>query len=817
MYCTGGIRCEKASAFLRHELGPGIKEVRHLQGGIHKYLEAYPDPTQSLWQGQNFVFDNRGSHGLVATDQPHSTTSSASTASNKTDSVVGRCRYCTAPYETFDPHCICTVCREPVLVCRDCQRLDNTNAKVIIDDATTTVSPCIREFHCRAHGHLQECYFTNIERFSRSELEIQLDKLRTLIKDIAVGKKFKQRRKTLTKQCLKLQSRIDDLTTPRTTKKSNGSKGGVCTDGDNENHNEITPLQLKCRNCGTTDCDGKCWGFHSLKRKMVLDDKQNHLSESGRDQDSTRARADADTDKDLDHPSKTKKSKKIVNSSTANQISVYKLRKEQQRRQEVEGLKRLGLLTSPNIGRDAQSGIRLPLPCVRTLRVSTKGKWCGQTLSSVLLKEFAAEFKTVSRLEVLLKSGLILVNDHPIKSLDEADELRLKNMDVISRVVYWQEPPVHIPYEKIEVQKIELPEELFGGKGKTNGDLSSRFIYICNKPSTVPVHPAGPYLSNSLTMMAEAQEGLEPKSLIPCHRIDRVTSGLTICCNDVQVARLVQGTIGQSSSSTVVVGGKNSTSVLKKYLARVHGHFPARSTSLDVNSSSSTMLPSPTEIAKWNWVEDDEDMMLQVDAPIETVDPANGIRRITSDGKSATSLFTLREYDPGTETSLVECYPKTGRSHQLRLHLQWLGYPIVNDIQYGGSSISTKDTTATIEHLFEESLNLSKLSVDGADSDHDPTIAAVARNVHPLHSVRNGTSSSLSERLSSTFTKSQLLQGGHAICLHALQYTLHLPIPKSICRGSNTRGSGSNSNRETRTIELNVEPPPWAEDPQACV
>ncbi|MDF2180924.1 rhodanese-related sulfurtransferase [Neptuniibacter sp. CAU 1671] len=55
MFCTGGIRCEKASAFMLHE---GFEEVYHLEGGILKYLEEVP-AEQSLWQGECFVFDNR--------------------------------------------------------------------------------------------------------------------------------------------------------------------------------------------------------------------------------------------------------------------------------------------------------------------------------------------------------------------------------------------------------------------------------------------------------------------------------------------------------------------------------------------------------------------------------------------------------------------------------------------------------------------------------------------------------------------------------------------------------------------------------------
>ncbi len=55
MFCTGGIRCEKASSYM---LSQGFKEVYHLQGGILKYLENVP-PQESMWTGECFVFDER--------------------------------------------------------------------------------------------------------------------------------------------------------------------------------------------------------------------------------------------------------------------------------------------------------------------------------------------------------------------------------------------------------------------------------------------------------------------------------------------------------------------------------------------------------------------------------------------------------------------------------------------------------------------------------------------------------------------------------------------------------------------------------------
>ena len=55
MFCTGGIRCEKSTAYLKQQ---GFDEVYHLEGGILKYLEEVPQE-QSLWRGECFVFDNR--------------------------------------------------------------------------------------------------------------------------------------------------------------------------------------------------------------------------------------------------------------------------------------------------------------------------------------------------------------------------------------------------------------------------------------------------------------------------------------------------------------------------------------------------------------------------------------------------------------------------------------------------------------------------------------------------------------------------------------------------------------------------------------
>jgi UPF0176 protein len=96
MFCTGGIRCEKSTAYLRSQ---GFDEVYHLEGGILKYLETV-DPARSLWRGECFVFDERVSVGHGLTPGPH-----------------GLCRACRHPLEEgakdsplFEPGVSCPRC-----------------------------------------------------------------------------------------------------------------------------------------------------------------------------------------------------------------------------------------------------------------------------------------------------------------------------------------------------------------------------------------------------------------------------------------------------------------------------------------------------------------------------------------------------------------------------------------------------------------------------------------------------------------------------------------------------------------------------------
>ena len=98
MYCTGGIRCETASALVK-EMGV-TSSVAQLQGGIDRFLSTYPDGGRA-WSGKNLVFDARMA---VPTSPP---------------TVVGRCIVCNSFWDDYSRNSRCTRCRARILLCND--------------------------------------------------------------------------------------------------------------------------------------------------------------------------------------------------------------------------------------------------------------------------------------------------------------------------------------------------------------------------------------------------------------------------------------------------------------------------------------------------------------------------------------------------------------------------------------------------------------------------------------------------------------------------------------------------------------------------
>ena len=95
MYCTGGVRCERATAYLKKK--KVAKEVYHIKGGIHRYAEAFP---QGFFKGKNYVFDGRVTHQV-------------------TQDVLAHCEHCNISYDDYS-NCVNAECNKQIIVCPTC-------------------------------------------------------------------------------------------------------------------------------------------------------------------------------------------------------------------------------------------------------------------------------------------------------------------------------------------------------------------------------------------------------------------------------------------------------------------------------------------------------------------------------------------------------------------------------------------------------------------------------------------------------------------------------------------------------------------------
>jgi predicted sulfurtransferase len=123
MFCTGGIRCERATAVLK--IKDIAKEVYQIKGGIHRYIEHYPD---GHFRGKNYVFDGR-------------------VAVKANDDVLGSCFICDKPEDTYT-NCINVLCNKHFICCDACIEMMNN----------TCTAPCqelIKSQKVKARGQLR--------------------------------------------------------------------------------------------------------------------------------------------------------------------------------------------------------------------------------------------------------------------------------------------------------------------------------------------------------------------------------------------------------------------------------------------------------------------------------------------------------------------------------------------------------------------------------------------------------------------------------------------------------------------------------------
>ncbi|KIV99999.1 uncharacterized protein PV09_08355 [Verruconis gallopava] len=279
-----------------------------------------------------------------------------------------------------------------------------------------------------------------------------------------------------------------------------------------------------------------------------------------------------------------------------------------------------------------EDGLRRVEPYHFTYYTNVKERWRNRPILDIFTSEFRDRPEEYYRQAI--ENGAIQVNGKEVKP----DSI-LKNGDLISHTLHRHEPPVTAD----EIGILHEDEDLI----------------VINKPAGVPVHPAGRYFHNSVVEILRAQRGytFNPR---PCHRLDRLTSGVMLLGKTQKAA----------DAMSVQIKGRT---VKKEYVARVLGEFP------------------------------EGDIVCE--KPILQISPKLGLNAVRANGKEARTLFKRLAYYPSRKEqlpkdssaeddkaslpwkrfdgySIVRCRPLTGRTHQIRVHLQFLGHPISNDPIY---------------------------------------------------------------------------------------------------------------------------------------
>lgn len=168
-------------------------------------------------------------------------------------------------------------------------------------------------------------------------------------------------------------------------------------------------------------------------------------------------------------------------------------------------------------------------------------------------------------------------------------------------------------------------------------------IVVLDKPAGLAVHPSARYVKHTITQWlsenAVGEDGVRPDL---AHRLDRETSGVLLCGRGIAATSRLKASFRQRK-------------VEKAYMALCEGRIEADA--------------------------------MELDAPMRLTERVKVIMEIHPDGlDSHTSVSVLRRgvLTDGSPVTLVECRPKTGRQHQIRVHLKHAGFPIIGDKIYGG-------------------------------------------------------------------------------------------------------------------------------------
>jgi tRNA pseudouridine synthase 9 len=286
-----------------------------------------------------------------------------------------------------------------------------------------------------------------------------------------------------------------------------------------------------------------------------------------------------------------------------------------------------------------EDGLRKVTPYHFTYNTFCKERWRGREILDIFSSEFRD--RPTEYYEKAILEGRVVLNGKAVPSTSTI----VKNGDIISHTLHRHEPPC-------TAQPIGIVHE--------DDD-----IIVIDKPAGMPVHPAGRYNYNSIIEVLRVDRGLGWNPL-PCNRLDRLTSGIMFIGKHKQAAENMSAQI-------------RGRTVKKEYICRVVGEFPEGE--------------------------------IVCEKPILQISPKLGLNAVRANGRESRTVFKRMAYYPPKDDkqssevadenadhegkpwkklcgySIVRCFPVTGRTHQLRVHLQYLGHPISNDPIYANQRV----------------------------------------------------------------------------------------------------------------------------------
>jgi 23S rRNA pseudouridine1911/1915/1917 synthase len=212
----------------------------------------------------------------------------------------------------------------------------------------------------------------------------------------------------------------------------------------------------------------------------------------------------------------------------------------------------------------------------------------------------------------------------------------------------------HVSVGRVKPSTALLPGDevcvLTERKPEPEVDFNYRVIYedeqlfVIDKPANLPVHPAGRYYFNTLLVHLKTKGFVDPlkadREFFLAHRIDKETSGILVLAKDKEICA---GLTAQFAARTTK----------KRYFAVVRG-IPPEQFAVDA-----PLARAPKS---------------KIELKMAVVPEAEG-------GMNALTEF--KRLEVAGDFALVECFPKTGRQHQIRVHLDHVGHPLVGDKLYG--------------------------------------------------------------------------------------------------------------------------------------